>query len=53
MPSDHRLHPTSILFALAGSLKAFLVPAIVLMLTTGRSIGRALGARRLWPGTAG
>ena len=37
MPSDHRLHPTSILFSLAGSLKAFLVPAIVLMLTTGRS----------------
>ena len=28
MPSDHRLHPTSILFALAGSLKAFLLPAI-------------------------
>ena len=37
MPSDHRLHPTSILFALAGSLKAFLLPAIVLLLTTGRS----------------
>lgn len=37
MPSDHRLHPTSILFALAGSLKAFLVPALVLMFTTGRS----------------
>jgi putative membrane protein len=37
MPSDHRLHPTSILFALAGSLKAFLLPAVVLMLTTGRS----------------
>ena len=27
MPSDHRLHPTSILFALAGTLKAFLLPA--------------------------
>ena len=37
MPSDHRLHPTSILFALAGTLKAFLLPAIVLMVTTGRS----------------
>ena len=37
MPSDHRLHPSSILFALAGSLRAFLVPAVVLMLTTGRS----------------
>lgn len=37
MPSDHRLHPTSILFALAGSLRAFLLPAIFLMLTTGRS----------------
>jgi putative membrane protein len=37
MPSDHRLHPTSILFALAGSLKAVLLPAVVLMVTTGRS----------------
>jgi len=37
MPSDHRLHPTSILFALAGSLKTFLVPAMVLLLTTGRT----------------
>jgi putative membrane protein len=37
MPSDHRLHPSSILFALAGSLRAFLVPAVVLILTSGRS----------------
>ena len=37
MPSDHRLHPTSILFAVAGSLRAFLLPAIFLVLTTGRS----------------
>jgi putative membrane protein len=37
MPSEHRLHPTSILFSLAGSLKAFLLPAVVLMLTSGRS----------------
>ncbi len=37
MPSDHRLHPSSVLFALAGSLRAFLVPAVVLILTSGRS----------------
>ena len=37
MPSDHRLHPSSILFALAGSLRAFLLPALVLFLTSGRS----------------
>src|SRR5262245_53975121 len=37
MPSEHRLHPSSILFALAGSLKAFVLPAVVLLLTTGRS----------------
>jgi putative membrane protein len=34
MPSDHRLHPSSILFALAGSLRAFLLPAVFLMLTS-------------------
>ena len=37
MPSDHRLHPSSILFALAGSLRAFLLPAVLLVLTSGRS----------------
>jgi putative membrane protein len=37
MPSEHRLHPTSILFALAGSLRAFLLPAVFLLFTTGRS----------------
>jgi putative membrane protein len=37
MPSEHRLHPTSILFALAGSLKAFLLPAVLVLLTNGRS----------------
>ena len=37
MPSDHRLHPTSILFALAGSLRTFLLPAVLLVLTSGRS----------------
>ena len=36
MPSEHRLHPTSILFALAGSSKALLLPAVLLLLT-GRS----------------
>jgi putative membrane protein len=37
MPSDHRLHPSSILFALGGSLRAFLLPAVLLVLTSGRS----------------
>ena len=36
MPSEHRLHPTSILFALAGSSKVLLLPAVLLLLT-GRS----------------
>lgn len=34
---EHRLHPSSILFALAGSVRAFLVPAILLWVTSGRS----------------
>ena len=43
MPSEpHRLHPSSILFALAGSLKAFLFPA-VLLIVTGRSSGPSSG----------
>jgi putative membrane protein len=37
MPSEHRLHPSSILFALGGSLKAFALPALLLVLTSGRS----------------
>ena len=37
MPSEHRLHPSSILFGLAGSLKAFLLPAVFLLMTSGRS----------------
>jgi putative membrane protein len=41
MPSDHRLHPSSILFALAGSLRTFLVPAVLLVLTSGRSSPQA------------
>ena len=37
MPSEHRLHPSSILFALGGSLKAFALPAVVVLLTSGRT----------------
>jgi putative membrane protein len=37
MPSEHRLHPTSILFALGGSLKAFALPAVLLLFTTCRA----------------
>jgi putative membrane protein len=36
MPSEQRLHPTSMLFAFAGSLKAFAVPGL-LVLVAGRS----------------
>lgn len=50
MPSDHRLHPTSILFAMGGSLKAFLLPAIILLLTTGRSSRAPSGRGGLGPG---
>ena len=41
MPSDHRLHPSSIVFALAGSLRTFLLPAVLLVLTSGRSSPQA------------
>jgi len=37
MPSDHRLHPSSILFALGSGLRAFALPAVLLVLTSGRS----------------
>ena len=43
MPSDHRLHPSSILFALAGSLRSFLLPAVVLIVTSGRSAPASSG----------
>ena len=43
MPSDHRLHPSSILFALAGSLKAFLLPAVLLIFSGRSSSGPSSG----------
>ena len=52
MPSEHRLHPASILFALAGSLRAFALPALVLMVSSLRS-SPAAGAGSggpWWPG---
>ena len=48
MPSDHRLHPSSILFGLASSLKAFLLPAVVLMFSTGRSSPESSSAPWGW-----
>jgi putative membrane protein len=50
MPSDHRLHPTSILFAMAGGLKAFLLPAILLLVTSGRSSRAPSGRGGFGPG---
>ncbi len=48
MPSDHRLHPSSILFALAGSLRAFLLPAVFLVFTS-RTSSQSSGPRDWGP----
>jgi putative membrane protein len=37
MPSDQRLHPSSFVFAVAGHLKNFLVPGLVVLFTAGVS----------------
>ena len=59
MLSEHRLHPASILFALAGSLKAFALPALLLFFSSLRSStstgadpgwGRAGGSTAGFPG---
>lgn len=39
MPSEHRLHPSSFLFAVGGQLKNFLLPGIVVLFTAGVSGG--------------
>ena len=49
MPSEHRLHPASMLFSLAGSLKAFLLPAVLLFFSTGRSTEPSSGPRWMNP----
>ena len=36
MPSERRLHPASILFALSGSLKTFALPAVLLLFSSLR-----------------
>jgi putative membrane protein len=46
MPSEQRLHPSSILFSFGKSLKALVVPALV-VLVFGRSSESAM---RWWPG---
>jgi putative membrane protein len=48
MPSDHRLHPSSILFALGSSLRNLLLPAVVLVLTSGRSSRQTSGPSGWW-----
>jgi putative membrane protein len=45
MPSEQRLHPASIAFALAGSLKALALPALLVLLGTSRAPG---GPGRGW-----
>jgi putative membrane protein len=39
MPSERRLHPFSFLFAIAGQLKQFLLPGLVVILTAGAAGG--------------
>ena len=39
MPSEQRLHPASVLFAFAKSAKAFVLPGVVLLITSNRSSG--------------
>ena len=40
MPSEERLHPVSILFGLAGQVREFAVPLVVLFVTAGSRGGR-------------
>lgn len=39
MPSDRRLHPLSFLFAIAGQLRQFLIPGLVVVFTAGAAGG--------------
>lgn len=39
MPSDRRLHPLSFLFAIAGQLRQFLLPGLVVIVTAGAAGG--------------
>jgi putative membrane protein len=48
MPFEHRLHPSSIFFALAGILKAFALPAILVVLTSGRSSPEPASGPQRW-----
>ena len=49
MPSEHRLPPVSILFALSGSLKAFVLPALVLLIVSTLR-GSSFDRGQLWLG---
>ena len=40
MPSERRLHPLSFLFGIAGQLRQFLVPGLVLVFTASATTGR-------------
>jgi len=39
MPSERRLHPASFLFAIAGQLRQFLLPGVVVIFTAGAASG--------------
>ncbi len=50
MPSEQRLHPASIVFALGGALKALAFPALLVLFTSSRASvpGRAFGIQGNW-----
>ena len=48
MPSEHRLHPSSILFALAGSLRAFALPTLLLIITGVGGSSESLDGWQIW-----
>jgi putative membrane protein len=48
MPSEHRLHPSSILFALAGILRAFALPFLLLVITGVGGSSDRLDGWQIW-----
>jgi putative membrane protein len=48
MPSDHRLHPLSVLFGLAEQIRVFAIPGILVLVTAG-SAGWDWWNWELWP----
>ena len=53
MPSEQRLHPISILFAFGGSLKAFALPGLLVLIAGYVGTGLALGVTHVMPRSVG